>query len=268
MLSRHARGYWAVFLAGILQVLGSTGAYAGTISVGSNLPGGTLLTGTTAGWFDITAFLAGNSVLSASLSFSFTDDSDGTLYQVTNYTSYGTAVWNGSYNTSTRSATSYYSDPYESVAVQAGSQTASAASNSFAYGWFVTQTYDGYSGGYTASSCGFFGCSYWWVPYTYYHTYYYSNTYGYNGGFGLGFALNPTGLADLADGTLPFSLVATGDARLVSATLTANLEPVPDQTSALALFSLAILAMIATSNTIIRRRGSGEVARTSGSTPP
>jgi hypothetical protein len=237
MFSRPSPSVQLAALVAFLCGIGAAAAEGSTITVDSNLANGTYLTGGTSGQFDVSSMLAGNTIVSGVLSFGISDDSEGYSY----------AGQSGS--------TYFYNNPYEAVTLTTGAQSTSGAtsysesttSSSYIAYW-VTYSY----------SCGWFDTCYGSYPVYAYNYYRYS---GYTGSFPLSIVLDSSGLAALATtGVLPFTLSTVGDAALMSARLTLDLQPtplasVPDSGSTLVLLATAIAAITAIKSQKGRRAG-------------
>jgi hypothetical protein len=248
----------ARFLAFVAVLSGLAGeAAASLISSGSNLPN-TYVSGSVSGNFDISAAMAGSHAVSGSVSATFTDDSDpyqyigraSSGYNLTGSNSYvgyyqyysyrcgWFSYCSGSYpvwyqnNYYSQSQTTQYLNLGEAATLNVGAATASAASFNYDAGTYQTGSYQGYQwngGGYNI-----------------YTDNYYDHYYGYTGSFTVTVILDALALNDInADGLLGFTIASLyGDFQVSSVTLTADLAQNVPEPNSLALFGLALLALV------------------------
>jgi hypothetical protein len=185
------------------------------------------------GTFDLSAALPGHTVTAATLYASFGDDNDRVLSS-----SYQIGVNAYQYN---------YTDSYESAALSISSGQISFVSSAY-YSNFSDNTSSVVIGSYPCGNSGFPS----YIP-QYCPIYGLVGTRiatsGYGGGFSTGITLNAVSLADLADGSLAYTVSAQqGDFYLHHVKLEAQLEPlavtVPENGGTLGMLALGLFAVV------------------------
>lgn len=218
----------------------SSGTEALTLTASSNLSPGTVFTDTVvSGAFDITPHLPAGSYLApyviaaGSILFEFADDAGDPQQTGSSFTSYSY----GGFGYYSRIETRYFTDPAESVRLNAGPITLTGSTAYYAEntsgGTYYSDSIWHHSGyWYTYSySCGFlnlFTCyGERWVDTSHYvsaYTTVRNATSGYGGDFSIGGALDADPISTLSqDGLLPFTLTFSGDSRLVSSSLSVEI---------------------------------------------
>jgi hypothetical protein len=174
-------------------------------------------------------FVTPYDIVSATVTFSFSDDSEWVLAGTSGPQYTGLHYFSGNYYLGYpvyyREFNVYnqYQNDGDSANVQVGGQNLSANSNSVSYS-STMYGYSGYSGPYYY---------YDWQGYRHYYLdqdfYRNLNTYsGYTGSFGTTSALEADTLADLAsDGVLQWTIGGGGDFYFTGATLTMDIQPNP-----------------------------------------
>jgi hypothetical protein len=208
-----------------LVLAASLPAQAETFTVVSNLADNLYLNAATTGSFTLAgqlspagSFAAPYQINSASIAFSFADDSADELVLTKQITNAYTPT-----TVTSRVILQSFSDPAETASVAVGSQSANGASAAYTVASHLDHTTTDWS--YYGNNCpGYTGpCNHTLFQGT---SFYYVDVTGHGGPINLGYALNGANLSTLAStGVLSFNLGVGGDLVLTSARLTLDVTP-------------------------------------------